>query len=178
MTLTHAQIKTEAQELKQLLAEDKIEIPGFWQCYGPGACLILFSVVWSILIIIRSVGDDAIMSSPFTMISTFFITVHIGGNLSFLYSIPLCFRQKSQVIALIRKKMKYVAVAYSLIIVATCFFSFLFNDLFIMFFAFLGGYVLMVFVFHMDVGRYQLSAFTSVLNAVKNDKGDSVSLSH
>jgi hypothetical protein len=178
MTLTHAQIKTEVQELKQLLAEDKIEIPRFWQCYGPGAGLMLFSGLWSAVLIIIGGGETAVMITPLCIFFAFVITAITGNHLATYYSIPQDFRNKSKVVQLIGRKIRIASIAYSFIVCVGCSFSFLYGEPMLFSPALLGGYLIVMMVVSMDLSRYQLSAFMSVLHAVKNDKGDSVSLSH
>jgi len=179
VTLTHAQIKAEVQELKQLLAEDKVEIPGFWQCYGPGAGLMLFSAIWSVVLIILAQSTtremEAFVSVPVNVFFAFGITVITGSNLSLFYSLPLAFRQKSVVVALIGKRIKYACGCYIVIVCIGCFFSFRYIEPMLFFPALIVGYLLIMMVIGMDLSRYQLSAFTSVLHAVKNGKDDPVS---
>jgi hypothetical protein len=173
MTLTHAQIKAEVQELKQLLAEDKIEIPGFWQCYGPGVCLMLVSILGASTLVVI---DSEIGTIGVTLVLAFFtfvITAITGSNLSLFYSLPLAFRQKSVVIALLRKKFKYGGAFYVVMIFIGCFYGIRYNEPMLLIPAPTVGYLLIMTVIGMDLSRYQLSAFTSVLHAVKKGSSDS-----
>lgn len=170
--ITNKIIQQEAEELKQILESGDLEIPSMWTCLWPGLGITLWLLMCSLLgNSLSSYNDwDKLTSIVFSVFSGFLITIgSASGRASFL-SVPTNFRNKSQTFIFFGSKLKKYTVFYmfmiGFILILTSALSV--GDLLGVGLSFVFSMAIF-FIFYIDMGRYQLSILSSVINACKND---------
>ncbi|ASG19312.1 conjugal transfer entry exclusion protein TraS [Salmonella enterica] len=166
--ITHYDIKQEAQELKQILTSEGINIPSLLQIIRPGGAVFLFMLGW--IILVRWLSEQLtyefvwadILFSGFLGLMIF---IAISNATSLYNSIPEGFRKKSKVINLIRDKTRNYILAFLVVFVLL---PFVLPP-----FAYCFGLMIIIFIFLMiysiDMGRYRLSAITSIIEAFRKE---------
>ncbi|ECA5251156.1 conjugal transfer protein TraS [Salmonella enterica subsp. enterica] len=166
--ITHYDIKQEAQELKQILTSEGINIPSLLQIIRPGGAVFLFMLGW--IILVRWLSEQLtyefvwadILFSGFLGLMIF---IAISNATSLYNSIPEGFRKKSKVINLIRDKTRNYILAF---LVVFALLPFVLPP-----FAYCFGLMIIIFIFLMiysiDMGRYRLSAITSIIEAFRKE---------
>ncbi|MGP0945692.1 hypothetical protein [Serratia sp. CY74737] len=173
MMVTHKIVQQEAEELKDILKAGGIQIPDFWSCLWPGLLLVAWLILcplFSFFIsgqpvseLLAATGGSAFLGM---LLSFGFINTR-----SLYLSLPREFRATSEVLSLIRKKIRaYAATFFVLILIFSL--SAAYSDVGSMAYLFplVLCTVMMGFIFNMDIGRYRLSAFTSVMELLKSRK--------
>ncbi|WP_199635029.1 hypothetical protein JEM67_00140 (plasmid) [Serratia sp. PAMC26656] len=170
--VTHKIIKDEAAQLKELM-DEQLEIPSFFSCVKPALLLEAWMVLCPLIsFFLANQSDSELLSA--TGMSAFLgllISVSIVNGRSLYLSLPVQFREHSQVLVLLSKKIKnYAMVFLSLVLILSVLASnsALGSIAYIIPLTFFT--VVMAFIFNMDIGRYRLSAFTSVLELLKSRK--------
>ena len=175
--ITNKIIQQETEELKQILRQGDLEIPSMWTCLWPGLGITL----WLLLCVLLSINSGLIVSARQTFelgLPLFFclfiglmITLATASARGTYLSVPSDFRRKSQLYAFFGRKIKQYALVYMLVmggvpylllVLGIGLFPYVFISIFLT--------VIMGFVFSIDIGRYQLSMLSSVINACKGDK--------
>ena len=170
--LTQKVIREEIDELRAIIASGSLVIPSIWECLKPGLVALLLMFICPLIAFtftIIEVDSEylivAVGFSSFIGLMILFVIMDARAN---ILSIPKSFRDKSKVFALFKKKIKIYTLVY-IIMHLTCYMLVVFvcanGILFI--FTIAPVTALLVFFFDSDVARYQLSAFSEILSAVK-----------
>ncbi|MEN3262947.1 hypothetical protein AAH678_30350 [Sodalis endosymbiont of Spalangia cameroni] len=173
MIISQKIIKNETQQLKNLMMKDELEIPSFFNCVKPA----LFFVLWMILcpygcfeLAGQEVDETLTATGGGGFLGLLLSFGSVSGRSLYL-SLPEKFRRSSKVLELFRLKVKIYIIAYAIMIFL---FSLLGANSAIGSMAYLFplvlGTLITVFIFNIDIGRYRLSAFTSVLELIKAHK--------
>lgn len=168
--LTQEVIRQEIDELRAIMASDSLVVPNMWECAKPGVLILLWLFVCPLLAFSLSevVLSEVASAVGFSAFMGFIIAFGITNGLSMVYAVPRHFREKSIVMVLIKRKMAKYSTGYMLTVLALALFgAFGIRDSFgylipLMFVT--GGFV---FFYNADISRYQLSAFTEIVKAVK-----------
>lgn len=169
--LTHQIIQREVEELKQILTHEDLEIPSFWRCIWPG----LVCMLWFLLSSYLSYGMNEYVSSLdrlgsmiFAAAIGVFSTIAIANTRALFLSLPESFRKESEFFNFLSKKCKVYGL--TILLMFTCFAfmtSFIGWNIVSFFVLTIFGIVVSIMVMNVDLGRYQLSTFTSVLESVR-----------
>lgn len=174
--ITNKIIQQETEELKQILKQGDLEIPTMWTCIWPGLGITL----WLLLCVLLSLNSGLIVSARqgselevplfFCVFMGLMITLGTANARGSYLAVPFGFRQKSQLYAFFGRKIKQYALVYMLMMGGMPFLL-LFLGLNLSIYALVGIFftVFMGFVFSIDIGRYQLSMLSSIINACKSD---------
>ena len=101
----------------------------------------------------------------------FLVAIAIFNTRSLYLSIPSGFRNESKVFALVRNKIKYYLMTFVVVnFLVGCFAESSKAGSFLYTFVTIAAMVILAFIFAADIGRYRLSAFTSVLELLKSRK--------
>ncbi|OIN33316.1 conjugal transfer protein TraS [Salmonella enterica subsp. enterica serovar Sarajane] len=165
--ITHYDIKTETQKLKDVLSVEGVNIPPLLQVIKPGGYVFLWVLLWPTFL--RLLADkidirDAGFDICFSGVMGFILFVAITNGMMLYLAIPKKFRDESRVISFIYNKNKsYVLlflIFFSMVSFAHTFlYGFLLITLFIIFF----------FIYSIDINRYNLSAIVSVVGLFKKE---------
>jgi hypothetical protein len=173
MMVTHKIVQQEAAELNALLKAGDIQIPNFWSCVWPGLLLVAWLTLCPLLSFYLSgqpVGELLTVAGAGAFLGVL-LSLWVINVRSLYLALPRIFRDESEVLSLIRKKVRGYAVTFATLILLFSLFA-AYSGMGSM--AFLFPLILctamMVFIFNMDIGRYRLSAFTSVLELLKARK--------
>ena len=163
--ITHYDIKTETQKLKDVLSVEGVNIPPLLQVIKPGGYVFLWILLWPTFL--RSLADkvdirDAGFDICFSGVMGFILFVAITNGMMLYLAIPKKFRDESKVISFMYDKNKtYIlsfVIAFSIVSFAHTFlFGFLSITLFVIF----------SFIYTIDINRYNLSAIASVIRLFK-----------
>lgn len=174
--ITNKIIQQETEELKQILKQGELEIPSMWTCLWPGLGITLWLLICILLSFNSSLfvrhfkGFDILGPLVFCFFMGFMITLATASARGTYLSVPSGFRQRSKLYAFFGRKIKQYAfvymivmggIPYILLVMGIGLFSYAFIGIFIT--------VIMGFVFSIDIGRYQLSMLSSIINTCKND---------
>lgn len=174
--ITHKIIQQETEELKQILKQGDLEVPSMWTCLWPGLVVAL----WLLLCLLLSFNSslfvrdfkrfDILVPLAFCCFMGLMITLGTASARGTYLSVPSCFRQQSQLYAFSSKKIKKYALVY-IVVMGAMPYLLLFLGVGLFFYAIIGMFftVILVFVFSIDIGRYQLSMLSSIINACKSD---------
>lgn len=170
--ITNKILQQETEELKHILKQGDLEVPSMWVCLWPGVGITLWLLMCSLLgNSLSSYNDwDKLTSIVFSVFSGFLITIgSASGRASFL-SVPNSFRSKSQIYIFFGSKLKKYTIFYMLMIGSILVLTSALNvgDLLGVGLSFVFSMAIF-FIFHIDMGRYQLSMLSSVINACKSD---------
>lgn len=171
--VNHMVIKEEMTELKNVLSSGEIEIPNFWSCVWPGLFVIAWLVIFplAVFFMFGGLSDEVVFSSVFNLVVGFILFFMTFNVRSLYLSVPGGFRRKSEVLKLLKSKAKCYIVIYMSLNLVLLFFAavtkvgaiaYYVPNMFIL--------VACGLVFSADIGRYHLSAFTSVLALIKSHK--------
>ncbi|QIP58262.1 conjugal transfer protein TraS [Hafnia alvei] len=170
--ITNKIIQEEIEEIKQILKQGDLEIPSMWTCLWPGLGVALWLLMCSYLgNCLSSYNDwDKLTSIVFSIFLGLLITIgSASGRASFL-SIPNSFRKRSQAYKFFGSKIKKYTLSYMFvmggILILTSALSM--GDAWGVSLGFVFS-IAIYFIFHIDMGRYQLSMLSSVINACKSD---------
>jgi hypothetical protein len=174
--ITNKIIQQEMEELKQVLKHGELEIPSMWTCIWPGLGITL----WLLLCVMLSfnsnlfVGDiqglDILGPLVFCLFVGFMITLATASSRGTYLSVPSEFRLKSQLYTFFGKKIKKYAFVYA-VIMGVLPFLLLEIGIRLFLYPFIGISltVIMGMVLSVDIGRYQLSMLSSIINACKSE---------
>lgn len=170
--LTHKIIQGEIEELKQVLAQQNLEIPSFWRCIWPGLACMLWFLLSSYLsygLSDYASGFDRITAMIFAGAMGFFSIVVIANTRSHFLSLPQSFRRKSKFFSYLSRKCKaYCAFIMTLFPCLAFYFSSIhFNALAFSVITFFCM-IVTIMVMNIDLGRYQLTTLTSLIESVKS----------
>ncbi|PLR30063.1 hypothetical protein [Chimaeribacter arupi] len=177
MKITHKQIKDDIDKVIAILQTEDMEIPNSWTCMRIGAFFITGITLWQMLIVssIYDNGMDAFFSQ-FSVLFSFFLgfIVFVGSYLisGKYYSLPERVRSESLVIRIVTGKVK----AYSISWLVLNFFIGVICKMFALDPAFLSSapqlitLVVFVFLYSVDMSRYDLSLLSSVISAWREGK--------
>lgn len=175
--ITNKVIQQETEELKKILKQGDLEIPSMWTCLWPGLGITL----WLLLCVLLSINSGLIVSDRqvsdlevpfiFCIFIGFMITLATASARGTYLAVPSDFRQKSRLYNFFGKKIKQYALVYMLVMGGMPFLLLLLGlNLSIYAVVDIFCTVVMGFVLSIDIGRYQLSVLSSVINACKGDK--------
>lgn len=174
--ITNKIIQQETEELKQILKHGELEIPSMWTCIWPGLGITLWLLICVILsfnsnLFFRDIqGLDILGPLVFCLFMGIMITLATASARGTYLSVPSEFRRKSQLYTFFGRKIKQYAFVYAFIMGAL---PFLLLEIGIRLFLypFIGIFltVIMGMVLSVDIGRYQLSMLSSIINACKSD---------
>lgn len=174
--ITNKIIQQETEELKQILKHGELEIPSMWTCLWPG----LGTTLWLLLCVFLSInsslfvrdfkGFDILVPLVFCLFMGLMITLATASARGTYLSVPSKFRQQSQLYAFFGKKIKQYALVY-IVVMGGMPYLLLSMGVGLLLYAFIGGFftVILGFVLSIDIGRYQLSMLSSIINACKSD---------
>ncbi len=170
--LTHQIIQGEIDELKLVLTEKDLMIPSFWSCIWPGlTCMLWFllSSYFSYWLSDYASGIDKITVMVFAGAMGFFSIVVTAKTRSYFLSLPESFRKNSRFVNFLLAKCKMYGVCILFIFPCLAFyFSFTHLDSIIFCVITFFCIIVTVMVMNIDLGRYQLTTLTSVIESVKN----------
>lgn len=174
--ITNKIIQQETEELKQILKSGDLEIPSMWTCLWPGLGITLWLLLCVLLSINSSLfvrdfkGFEILVPVVFSLFMGLMITLATASARGTYLSVPSGFRQQSQLYAFFGKKIKQYALVY-IVVMGGMPYLLLYMGVGLLIYAFIGGLftVILWFVLSIDIGRYQLSMLSSVINACKND---------
>ncbi len=176
MMITKKIIDEEIVELKSLLINGDAEVPSFWVCMWPGLVL----TIWNIICALTSTdkdyvsGNDSFMAVAFSLFISVIILLGISSGRALLLSVPISFRTKSILFIFLARKMKVYACVYMLLVlIASVYNRFFYTTSFPFLFLLIVLTIGMGIIINIDLSRYQLHAFTSVLNSFK-ERGQKV----
>lgn len=173
MKVTHKVIQEEAAILKKHLLAGDVEIPSMWSCAWPGILIIAWLVFLPFMTFrfYYLYTDDGIQAMGAGAFFGFMILVMIMNVRCVYLSIPKEFRDASKTLRLLRNKI-YVYLTFVLTIISVCavWAPRTNGGVIIYFVPMVLVSVIALFIFSADVGRYRLSAFTSVLELIKSHK--------
>lgn len=170
--ITNKIIQQETEELKQILKQGDLEIPTMWTCIWPG----LGITVWLLLCILLSINSGLIVNDRqlsdleipliFCFFIRFMITLATASARGTYLSVPSEFRQKSQLYAFFGKKIKQYTLIYMLVMGGMPFLLLLLGlNLSIYAVVDIFCTVIMGMVLSVDIGRYQSSMLSSIINS-------------
>ncbi|HIB1553855.1 TPA: conjugal transfer entry exclusion protein TraS [Salmonella enterica subsp. enterica serovar Muenchen] len=165
--ITHYDIKVETQRLKQVLSDEGVNIPPLLQVIRPGLYVFMWALLWPTFIRFllyqgdfRDVGFDICVSG----MMGFILFVAITNGMILYLSIPDGFRNESKVITFMYSKGKCYIFSFLVIFSVI---SFMHSLLYV--FASIITCVLFLFVYAIDINRYNLSAIVSVIGLFKKE---------
>ncbi|HDT2344041.1 TPA: conjugal transfer entry exclusion protein TraS [Escherichia coli] len=165
--ITHYDIKTETQKLKDVLSVEGVNIPPLLQVIKPGVYVFLWVLLWPTFL--RLLADkvdirDAGFDICFSGVMGFILFVAITNGMMLYLAIPKKFRDESKVISFMYDKNKTYILSF-VIVFSIVFFAhtFLFGFLSITLF------VIISFIYTIDINRYNLSAIVSVIGLFKKE---------
>ncbi|MDY0768562.1 MULTISPECIES: conjugal transfer protein TraS [Serratia] len=173
MTITHKTIQEETRKLKSIFETGDVEIPSFWHCAWPGLLLVTWLVLWPLIAfgILSEPSEGIVIAIGFGGFLGFLVAIAIFNIRSLYLAIPSGFRNESKVFALVRNKVKYYLVIFVIVnFFVGCFAESSKAGSFLYTFVTIAVMVILSFIFAADIGRYRLSAFTSVLELIKSRK--------
>lgn len=173
--ITNKIIRQETEELKQILKQGDLEIPSMWTCLWPGLGVTLWLLLCLLLsfnssLFIRDFkGLDVLAPLGFCLFMGLMITMATASARGTYLSVPSEFRQKSQLYAFFGKKIKQYAIVY-LVVMGGMPYLILVMGLGLFLYMFIGMFftLVLIFVFSIDIGRYQLSMISSIIDACKS----------
>lgn len=168
--LTQKIIRQEIEELKGIMGSDSLVIPGMWECAKPGVLILLWLFIWPLVSfnLFGKTVADTLISVGFSSFLGLIILFWIVSARGLILSIPNSFLKSSKVMLFLQNKIKKYTMCYMLtisVLALLCAFvtGAALGYLMPMMFVSIG----FVFAFNADVSRYQLSAFTEIVKAVK-----------
>lgn len=172
--ITNKIIRQETEELKQILKQGDLEIPSMWTCLWPGLSVALWLLLCLLLSFNSSLfvrdfkGFDILVPLAFCCFIGLIITLGTANARGTYLSVPSEFRQKSQLYAFFGKKIKQYAIVY-LVVMGGMPYLILVMGLGLFLYMFIGMFftLILTFVFSIDIGRYQLSMISSIVNSCK-----------
>lgn len=173
--ITHKIIQQETEELKQILKQGDLEIPSMWTCLWPGLSVALWLLLCLLLSFNSSLfvrdfkGFDILVPLAFCCFIGLMITLGTANARGTYLSVPSGFRQQSQLYAFFGKKIKQYALVY-IVVMGVMPYLLLFLGVGLLLYAFIGMFftLILIFVFSIDIGRYQLSMISSIIDACKS----------
>lgn len=171
--LTQEVIREEIEELKTVMANDSLTIPGLWECAKPGVMILVWLAVCPLIAFSLSDAPqmEIISAVGFSAFLGFMILFAITNARGILLSIPKEFRDRSKVMTFLKLKITKYLIVYMLTILIVSFFGaysmddslgYLMPMMFVS-----GGFA---FFFNADISRYKLSAFTEIAKSVSKNK--------
>ncbi|ENV3822047.1 conjugal transfer entry exclusion protein TraS [Escherichia coli] len=165
--ITHYDIETETQKLKDVLSVEGVNIPPLLQVIKPGGCVFLWILLWPTFlrlmadkIDIRDAGFDICFSGVIGLI----LFVAITNGMMLYLAIPEKFRDESKVISFMYNKNKTYILLFVIVFSIVSFaHTFLFGFLSITL------YVIFFIIYIIDINRYNLSAVVSVIGLFKKE---------
>ncbi|HAV2138838.1 TPA: hypothetical protein JHJ70_004822 [Serratia marcescens] len=170
--ITHTTVKDETEKLSKLMV-DHLEIPSMFDCVKPAILLELWMVLCPIVsfsLAGQRIGDllSALGGGAFLGV---LVSFGIINGRSLYLSLPRAFRESSEVLSLLTKKIRAYAKAYGiLVLVISLLAAYSGMGALAYLIPLVFCTVMTGFVFSIDIGRYRLSAFTSVLELLKSRK--------
>ncbi len=165
--ITHYDIKTETQKLKDVLSVEGVNIPPLLQVIKPGVYVFLWVLLWPTFL--RFLADkvdirDAGFDICFSGVMGFILFVAITNGMMLYLAIPKKFRDESKVISFMYDKNKTYILSFVIVFSIVSFaHAFLFGFLSITLF------VIISFIYTIDINRYNLSAIVSVIGLFKKE---------
>lgn len=180
--ISNKQILSEVEELKKVFNGGNTEIPSMWACFKPGIAALTWLVIWPMVLYgwklsipgLPSSAKDGVASSVLLgMIAGFAMMMYISNIRAMYLSIPQSFRENSELCRfLVGKAKRYIVTymtGYAVVIVLCTYpdYGAIYSSvLFVM-----ASFGFMIFL-NVDLNRYQLTALTSLLESIREDKGD------
>lgn len=173
MKLTHKIIQEESEVLKKHLQDGDVEIPSMWSCAWPGLLLILWLTLWPAFVFdfLTTPSEGTLIAMGFGAFLGVIVFFGMFNFCSIYLSLSINFRETSKVIHVLRKKTIVYFVVFIIINFLTGFLAdnskagalqYLFPTV--------VSLCILGFIMSADIGRYRLSAFTSVLELIKSHK--------
>lgn len=170
--LTHQVIQKEIRELRELFNHETIVVPSVWECVRPGILTMLWmAAVPAITGYAFSDRSTLWFTSPLSFVITLFFMLCTANSRALYLSIPESFRKKSLIFKFLGDKLRAYYVVYSalyIIAVIACGASGL-GGVWSFVWAISSAF-LFVFGLNFDLSRYQLSALSDLIIAVKESK--------
>ncbi|WP_282808372.1 conjugal transfer protein TraS [Hafnia alvei] len=174
--ITNKIIQQETEELKHILKQGDLEIPSMWICLWPGLGVALWLLVCLLLsfnssLFVRDIqGFNIEVPLMFCLFIGLMITLGTANARGTYLAVPADFRQKSQLYAFFGKKIKQYALVYMLVMGGMPYLL-LVMGIGLFLYAVIGMLftVILVMVLSIDLGRYQLSMISSIIDACKSD---------
>lgn len=171
--ITHKIVQAETESVKSLIDSGDVCIPEFWDCAWSGFVVMAWLVLVPLIgySIFGQLTEDVAVCSLINLVLGFIIFFMLFNVRSVYLSIPKGFREQSMILLMLRKKLKSYIMTFIVINLCLLISSISTGT------GALGYYVPNMFVlvfigmiFSADIGRYRLSAFTSVLKLIKSRK--------
>lgn len=177
MKITQKMIQDDIRQTLDFLKNKEIEIPSSWMCMKLGLTFFLGMVIWQIyvassyLVIQGKINEMyAYGSIGFTSFLGFIVFITSTSLLGRYYSLPKELRENGLIVNLYRKKLANFMFSWggvnivAGIITKTMVINPLFGSSVIQ----LLSLIVFTFFFTVDIGRYDLALFNSVINAWRN----------
>lgn len=173
MMITHKTVQAETESVKSLIDSGDVCIPEFWDCAWPGFIVMAWLVLVPLMgySITGHLTEDVAVCSLINLVLGFIIFFMFFNIRSIYLSIPKGFREQSMILLMLRRKVKSYIMTFIVINLCLLILSISTGT------GALGYYVpnmfILVFIgmiFSADIGRYRISAFTSVLKLLKSRK--------
>lgn len=167
--ITHSIIQQEADDLKDKLSKEDVEIPSILRCMRPGIIILAWQIACPYItfsILFNSSISDVLTAVGFSGFVGCILLFAITNGVSFYLSLPASFRETSRVLAFISCKIKTYGYVYAGLLAVVSLFGAYSNMgplayLMPMMFVIVG----VGFTFNADVGRYRLSVFRTVVES-------------
>lgn len=163
--ITHYDIKTETQKLKDVLSVEGANIPPLLQVIKPGGYVFLWVLLWPTVVQFLLYHDSPRYSGVEVCVSGMMgviLFVVITNGMMLYLSIPDKFRKESKIAIYMYSKAKsYICsflVVFSLI-------SFMHSFLYV--FTLIVLYALFLLFYLIDISRYKLSGVVAVIESLK-----------
>lgn len=178
MKITHKMIQDDINRTAALLKKNDMEMPSSWQCMKPGLAIMLGLVVWQFFVASSYTAPGKMNSLyvygsiGFSAVLGFIIFLGITSLNGKYLSMPRNVRDNCLIINIYRRKIKSFIAAWLVINIlfgiVTIFLEF--NPMFSSSLTQLVTLIFLFFVFSVDIGRYDLSMFSSMLSTWLNQK--------
>lgn len=171
--MDHNTFKNEAEKLKYIISNGNLHIPSFWECVWPGVLMIFWIVICPVIafqMYIEMYSGDPMIIASGVFVGMLF-TVAIFNIRSWYLAIPYEFRVNSIFFKKLKSKLVAYYLVYMLVVPIASYFS-TYTTVEAAFYAgpLLISLLLIMFIGLMDISRYRVSAFSSVLELIKSRK--------
>jgi len=180
MKITHKMVQEDVNNVIHILKNRDMEIPTAWQCMKPGLFILIGIELWAITVAWDRMSSSHALTKSLAIDSVYF-SLFVGGfvfvgaflsNSQYL-SLPKEIRSSSIILKLVRRKVSvyfFVWVVFNIVMgVRTI--VYMYDPIFTSSAFLLISLIVIVIAFSIDVGRYNLSLFSSAIATWR--KGDS-----
>ncbi|CAI2535044.1 conjugal transfer entry exclusion protein TraS [Serratia ficaria] len=169
--MNHETIKKEAAQLKDIVLNGELTIPSFWDCVWPGLAMMAWIIICPFVTfqLYIDISRDELEAVGAGLFVGLIFTFGVFNVRSIYLAVPRNFREKSIFFRVISKKLIAYYVIY-LCVVAFASYLATYTNWKIIFYVppLLIANVFIMVIAATDLGRYRMSAFSSVLELIKS----------